>query len=171
MFVIEGTDELGKTTMAKRVVEVANEMGIGATYAHMSRPSPEFKFSLPEYRAMMSDPRIVQDRFHLGAFVWHDNVISVNQLKVIYGEILSLGGMVVLLRPESFHWQRQKLLRSSRPQSFSVTRILEANESYGHLVDCGLVDHVVTVPEYPDDRVIRMLVESWQDRLTYAGML
>ena len=70
MFIIEGTDICGKTTTARRIVQLAEDDGkIPARYVHMTRPSRAFDFYF-HYVDMISMYG-VQDRFHLGALAYH----------------------------------------------------------------------------------------------------
>src|SRR5438045_2741728 len=72
MFILEGPDHVGKTTAAKRLVELAHARGLKqVSYRHMSRPPEDFDY-FGDYLKMMTDPWIVQDRFHYGGLVYGD---------------------------------------------------------------------------------------------------
>jgi hypothetical protein len=139
MFIIEGADNLGKTTAAKHMVKLANMEGesindrfkFPVRYAHMTRPGPHFDF-FHDYRDMMSR-YAVQDRFHLGALAWHtkdQTNMSHDRLKMIEAILLSLGSVICVIYAGDDDWYEQRLRESNRDEMFDVDKIMEANRLY-----------------------------------------
>lgn len=100
MFLIEGSDDAGKTTMAKKVVEYfhKNLNSRPVHYAHMSRPGPGFNFG--SHYLLTANPFAVQDRFHMGGIVYHTD-FNFNQRRTAQQQALSS-------QPDhlSEHWMR-----------------------------------------------------------------
>ena len=123
MLIIEGSDCLGKTTLCKALC-----LKLRATYGHMSRPGPGFNFGtdyLPNIKMCK-----VQDRFHLGALVWHDNVMTEAVMDVLDGVIQRQGGLVVVLVSNDEDWYVERLRADPRKQMFSLDQLLSANRRF-----------------------------------------
>lgn len=185
MFVIEGSDNLGKTTTAQYLVKAAaehaeehyetyEESGVRIwpiRYQHMSRPNHAFDF-FTDYQDMLSK-YAVQDRFHLGALVWHSGVINAARLRLIEGWMLSLGSVVMVMYAEDDEWYKDQLLSSPRQQAFDVDLLVEANRQYRDMVyeDHPMRPYVTCsfgaseMKPYPTKSDLHPMLENWYQLL------
>lgn len=175
MLVIDGCDNLGKTTFAKTVERLARREGIPARYRHMGRPGPGWNFSFQEYQELMH-PFAVQDRFHFGARIWHDNVMDTDTLLLITHKIRSMGGMLVLFRPADVDWYEQRLRSSNRDEMFDPVFLLEAAKRYESLWNLASMgsDYSIEVGGalgFPPDTLAEEIVLQWKHNLLKTGRL
>ena len=121
MIIIEGADELGKTTLARSLGEAV----------HMSKPD-----GIPDYLNLLQ-PGKVHDRFHLGAMVYgmalkkHDYLPWMD-FRRLHSAIAMRGWKTIVLYTEHETWYRERLIRG-KPQMFSVETVMDANRCYREL--------------------------------------
>jgi len=178
MFIIEGPDNVGKTTAAKRLVHLAANVLLDEEYpyypiryAHMSRPNKAFDFC-HDYRDIMS-MYAVQDRFHLGALVWHEGVMDKANLRLIESWLLGLGTVTVVWSVEDSLYETM-LETNSKEEMFDNRRLIEANRTYStiglrmHELD-PIFDihwHSTVNKMYPNDDDLLSWLRVWYERLT-----
>jgi len=134
MFIIEGADSLGKSTLAKSITTCMHERGHPVWYTHMTRPPACFNFGT-DYLDMMSY-YAVQDRFHLGALAYHgDEALPQSKRKWLEANIIRHASFIVVLVAVDREWYRMKLIEESRDQMFDVDFLMEANERYIRMID------------------------------------
>lgn len=170
MFIIEGSDNLGKTTLAKDIVAKCATSIFPIRYQHMSRQNESFNYG-SHYRDMMS-AYAVQDRFHLGALVWHKpGTLPRSRLRIIEGELLALASFTVILFTSDDHWYREhcKRLAGYREQMFSLDTIVSANRQYREMVERRTVyfdaAYDIEAGNFPDDATVAQWISDWMDRL------
>lgn len=132
MLILEGSDNLGKTTVAQEIVIQAKAlMDHHFQYRHMSRPKEDFDFFLDYKKMIKATPlTTVQDRFHLGGLIWHEDKISRASLKVIEGWVHANFGLVVIFYTEDHTGYRKMLESDTRNQMFGVDKMCQANIEY-----------------------------------------
>lgn len=179
MLIIEGSDCLGKTTAAKRLVELAREEGMDTVcYNHMGRPDNDFNFH-SDYLPMML-PNVVADRFHLGGIVWHDHEIAPSDLRWIEGHLYTQGSVIVVMYssdPEAYKYKMER--EGDRKDLFNIDVRLKANQYYGDMVHhTGLrKDEQLYFPlidfrwdvgfmGYPQDKDLLEWLGKWKARLS-----
>lgn len=175
MFIIEGADNLGKTTAAKRIVELANaRKRYPIRYQHMGRPPETFDFYL-HYKDMIST-FAVQDRFHIGGILWHD-AIPQDRLRDIERWIRSAGSYTVAFITTDEEWYRKRLSDNEGREMFSVNTIFAANKrmkdltwnaTYPEKEPYVGVDEVFNVSElggFPTDEHINRWIDRWFVRI------
>lgn len=169
MFIIEGSDNLGKTTLAKGIVAKCTKTMFPIRYQHMSRQNSSFNYG-SHYRDMMS-VHAVQDRFHLGALVWHTpGTLPHSRLRIIEGELLALASYTVILFTSDEHWYREHCKRlAEKEQMFSIDAIIEANQRYREMVEMRSVHfdaaYDIEAGNFPDDTTVAQWISDWMDRL------
>lgn len=173
MLVIEGADNLGKTTAAKRLVEIAAKQCVyPIRYQHMGRPNDVFDF-FKDYRDMLS-MYAVQDRFHLGALIWHENVITPGKFKLLESWMAALGSYTVLFISDCKKWYAKRIETSKRKEMFDVNKILSANLQYAKMAYLGdsrfkpRIDKVFVVDckdDFPTDLQLAGVLEEWYERM------
>lgn len=125
MLILEGSDHLGKTTVAKKLVERAAKYR-PAYYAHMGRPPELFDFRYDYLERMAYN--VVQDRFHLGALVWHEDVMTKANLNFIESQLEKYSAMVVVLYHGGDY--ERHLDQDERNQLFDRDHLVWANHQY-----------------------------------------
>jgi len=178
MLIIEGSDCLGKTTLAHKLVSLAADMNkYPVFYSHMSRPNKAFDF-FEHYKDRMS-MFAVQDRFHLGGLVWHEGEISEASLEIIEGWLMSIGSMTIVLYASDEKWYRRRLERDNRGNLLDIDTMCKANRTYMLFKGepgCPIVRHFFDIKpateEQPlyfwdtcDDDWGKFLLEEWFKRL------
>jgi hypothetical protein len=164
--IIEGSDCLGKTTAAKLAVELANEnYAHPAFYGHMSRPPASFNF-FSDYTRRTAEA-MVQDRFHLGALVWHEGKLPSDRLRRLEGWLFSQGSVVVVLYHSNKQMYRELLDADDRSQMFDKDTLIKANAKYrdmalgsGPVVDFSWD----CLAGYPTEEVVRQWTDEWYMR-------
>lgn len=171
MLIIEGADNLGKTTAAKRLVKLAdNHPSAGywpVRYQHMSRPNKCFDFC-NDYTDMMSK-FAVQDRFHMGSLVWHEGVQTLARMKVIEGRLLALGSSMIVMYAGDDDWYRRHLAEQPKDELFDAETLVTANRKFREQSDywSSMVDVMWDVCRFgfPDDIVLGAWLDRWVERL------
>jgi hypothetical protein len=185
MLIIEGADNLGKTTAAKTLVKMAGQHADHfasddehivrpVRYVHMSRPNSAFDF-FRDYQDMLS-LNAVQDRFHLGALVWHTDVLDLHRLRIIEGWLASLGSYMVIFYCECDDFYRAWLEQHGKEEMFDVDTIVAANAIYREIVyrqhhlDPRFDQSFAMTEEqmFPDDKTIQGWLESWFQRMQWV---
>lgn len=171
MLIIEGSDNLGKTTAAKALVKLAAGHGrYPVRYSHMSRPNDTFDF-LHDYQDI-SSKFAVQDRFHLGGLVWHKEKIGRDALKVIEGRLQALGSLCVIMYTSDAAWYKDHLKLHAKPELFDHEKLIVANEHYQALAEhVAWHDYVFDVRDgkYPGLTEFGQWIQTWYRRLELIG--
>lgn len=171
MLIIEGADNLGKTTACKRLVELAASDGVAheypIRYQHMSRPNHHFDF-FNDYQDMISR-YAVQDRFHIGALAWHDKVLPLARLRIVEGWLAAQGSLVCVLVASDEKWYREHLKSQPKQEMFSIDRILEGNKRF--LQNDARQDYTydVSIHGFLTDKMLWQILREWFSRLENLG--
>jgi hypothetical protein len=133
----------------------------------MSRPNSSFNF-FTHYRDMISR-YAVQDRFHLGALVWHDNVMSKTRLRLIESWLAEVGSVVIVLIASDEKWYEDHLEKQPKEEMFSRGRIRAGNREFAELIatDYARADfvHDVSKDGFLTDRHLNTYLDEWYGRL------
>jgi hypothetical protein len=175
MLVIEGAGRLGKTTAARRLVQMAHDAGFGqAEYRHMRRPPPTFNFG-SDYWPMICD-HAVQDRFHLGGLAWHnigETGLDEMRVRVIQAKIHAVGGLIVVFTCSDTNWFKEQWLKTQDLTKQGVTHEIgvqiDANEYFTwQLADWA--DQIVEVGPggFVTDQKLSELLAEWMNRRQFA---
>ena len=173
MLVIEGSDCLGKTTLAKKIVEKVMNRGYPAIYSHMGRPNESiFDFFL-SYKKMIN-PYFVMDRFHLGGLAYHHNKISQQKLQIINAWIRSVGGLIVILYASAEDKYRKRLENDKRGNLLSIEKLCAGNTFFKkyalnndsdynfNIIPCGYPNNINYVNDYDIDEIVNKWVQRRQ---------
>ena len=159
-FIIEGADELGKTTLAKRVIERCPEL---TSYAHMSKPPESFQFTWEEYADLIA-PLTVQDRFHLGAYAYHpERSMTTVQHGMLREFLWKQGSVILVLYAQDDEGYRKRAMNSSKGQMFDTDTMVLANQRFRRMIDHDLA-WAVDVRGYPTDYDVDKWIREWQAR-------
>jgi thymidylate kinase len=136
MLLIEGSDCLGKTIFAKKIVRYVSNRGLPVSYGWMTRPNESlFDFFL-DYKDLIH-PYTVQDRLHFSGMAYHDNKISPVQLQIINSWIRSVGGIIVIFYASSEKFYEQRIRKDNRGNILSWPALCRANTFYKEYVQKG----------------------------------
>lgn len=186
MFVIEGADNLGKTTAAHVLVDQAakhaefyaknrDHVVRPVRYVHMTRQNEAFDF-FEDYQDILS-LHAVQDRFHLGAIVYHDGVMDQHKLRIIEGWLGCLGSYTVIFFAEDDDFYERHMKKSSRDEMFNIEKIIHVNRLYRDMVygSHPMTPHfdahwvMTEAMLWPPHDVIQQWLEAWFQRLQHIG--
>lgn len=183
MLLIEGSDCLGKTILAKKIVRKISDMSLPVTYGWMTRPNEDvFDFFL-DYKKLLN-PYAVQDRFHISGLAYHDDKISVECLQIINGWIRGVGGIIVVLYAEDENWYRERLENDERGNILPVDKLCAANKFYKRFSTKGStdLDYAFNIlpeicydefngkPNFVSDFDARELIIDWLKRRRSLGL-
>lgn len=178
MFLIEGSDNLGKTTAAKTLIKLCNtpDCPYPIRYGHMSRPNEDvFNFG-SDYMDLIS-VFAVQDRFHIGGMFYHPNRISLPALRWIEGQMQIRGSFTVLLVAKETLWYEEHLRKFQKEEMFDIKYMLEANEFFIHHAERTLagdlddfrfdVIHDVSEDQFVTETQLFDWKQKWFERLAF----
>ncbi len=169
MLIFEGGDNLGKTTAARRAVEIAQAKGLPAFYTHMTRPAKDFNF-VTDYVDRMS-VNAVQDRFHLGGIAYHD-AVPIQYLKWIEGQLRVRASYIVLFISDNEEWYRDRLLKvNQRNEMYDIEKMLVFQEKFKSIagnpqIEKDGVHHIYSERDFPKDSLIEFWVDEWMNRIS-----
>ena len=177
MLLIEGSDYLGKTVLAKQIVRKISEMGLPVTYGWMTRPNENVFDFFDDYKKLLN-PYAVQDRFHLSGLAYHHDKISAQKLQIINGWIRGAGGLIVVLYANDEIAYKKRLKQDERGNLLPVDILCKANKFYKRYVtqtgDCDYGWNILTKhidkPSFPTDYDIDELIDEWIQRRQLLGM-
>lgn len=176
MLILEGAGRLGKTTAAKRIVELVQ----GSQYRHMGRPivgTDFFHSGQPiekwdwfmDYIPYMRR-NYVQDRFHWGALAWHglrETGMTPIRQQILDSWVHAIGGMIVVFVSDNEDWYRRHWTETRRGnETFDNSGPhIEANRRFQHLRPHADACWRVNSPsDFVPDKVIREWIKEWQLR-------
>lgn len=175
MIILEGTDNVGKTHLAKRMCHViAERTGKSPVelYGHMSRPPADFD----HVASYMAGVRVgVQDRYHLGSIVYGKilgggSFPTARRMRVVQEYLRWAGCLVVIVTSSRESLRRRMALEINRDEMYSQDRILDAGDAYRGLstatnMGTPYCDLVLDVSDHwPDDKEMLKIVDAWWQR-------
>lgn len=141
--VIEGSDDTGKTVLAKEFVKMGYE------YVHNGKPEPGtdlFQFYLKQV-ADAADRNVVFDRLHLGETVYgpimrDKSLITAEQLRLINRLIYGLGGAIILCDTNANGIVDRWRSRIDSEYVKEVPQLRAIIGAFRHLADTEFVNHI-----------------------------
>lgn len=165
MLIIEGSDCLGKTTFAKKIVRyVMDHDKYPCMYSWMTRPN-EDTFDFFESYKMIINPYTVQDRFHLGGVCYHSGKISTEHLNKIEDWIYEMGGFIVVLYASSEDWYKKWIDKDQRGNLLANPILCKANSIFKN-IGCSAPRHhpfysFNICDGYLGDQEVERIAEQW----------
>lgn len=172
MLIIEGSDNLGKTTLAKKIVRRVSGMGIPVVYSWMTRPNEQIFDFFKDYKKMIN-PCAVQDRFHLGGLAYHNDKIPLHRLQIINSWIRSVGGLIVVLYANDEKWYEKHIQADKRKSILSIEEMCAGNHFFKNYAKSGDLDFSNNIlplfcqqstPYFVSDSNVEELIEEWTRR-------
>lgn len=177
MIIIEGADQVGKTTFANALARrmsrelYANEGLYDRVYRHLSRPPADFDHFNGYVERV--GPH-VWDRFHLGAIAYgkllgHGGCGTPKQMLWVQKYLRWQGAIVIILHAD--RWWLKEHLDRTRDEMYThdlildvndIFRMLSKNANHGELY-CDF-EHDVTDGKFPDDKMLEQVMEAWRER-------
>lgn len=173
MFIIEGPDCVGKTTVANKIVDAVNRLKkFPAYYQHMTRPPDTFDFHF-HYRDMMS-MFAVMDRFHLGALAYHPKgTLTESAREFVEEMLLNFRSMILIIYASNEQIYNQKLREHNREREemFDFETLLKANKIFADEALGSKKEYCIwdITPEgshelvYPNEFIIKYWSKLWVD--------
>ena len=155
MLIVEGSDNLGKTTICHRLVDLANELdppknpwdNNAYNYTHMTRPKEGFNF-FTDYFPLMNVYGI-QDRFHLSAIAYHDPVpFDQAKLRFIESWLYRFGSLIVIVEPQSSVFYEKRLSKSDKIEMFGTKTMCKARDIFSIIIDFEDVDGLFPIYDW-----------------------
>lgn len=124
MIILEGADNLGKTTFCQRFV--------GDEYVHTSKPSKDFDFN---YEAIWNAHfgSTIYDRLFFGAYVYgyvlglHASPVDLKQLFDNASKFKQMGGVIAVLYASNERWYRSRITAEADREMFDISSIMASN--------------------------------------------
>jgi len=177
MIIIEGSDQLGKTTLARKLsiqlssVLYGDEDHTERVYRHMTRPPDGFDH-LTGYVERVGPH--VWDRFHLGALAYgrltgNGGCPNPRQMLWVQRYLRWQGAIVIVMHAD--RWWLKEHLDSTREEMYSKQTILDVNDifvmisrssNHGEKYCDFSID--VTDGAWPNEQTVEMLVNTWRER-------
>jgi hypothetical protein len=172
MIILEGTDNVGKTTMAQTLCEIVSERtGLPAPglYGHMSRPPADFDHGGEYFRNVRLG---VQDRYHLGSIVYGrilggGTFPHPRKMRVVQAYLRWMGCHVVIVTCQR-DALRERLTKSvNREEMYRLDQILDAGDAYSALARSSnggepYCDEAVDVTRgWPGRKELEAVVDRW----------
>ena len=167
MLIVEGADGTGKTVLAKRIVELANEREkYPVHYSHMTRPPDHFDH-MRDYEDMMSR-HAVQDRFHLSEMAYPRRDLTEEKRLWVEGQLMIRGSFLIILIAHDGEWLRSKI---EDGQIYDADTIVRANFMFKEMSHYVWNDalYSVDVRGYPGDAEINGWIDQWFARLVVTS--
>lgn len=171
MIILEGPDQIGKTTAAMRLRQMIAEYTRRPEtdcYRHMSKPDLNFDH-FESYIAGLGSH--VQDRFHLGAIVYglllgRGSYPSSQHMLIVQRMLRWRGALTIIMHGEQ-QWMRENL--KSRAEMYNAEQILVSNQAFAMLAgstNCGesycQIAYNVSRCGYPSEETLRFWFETWK---------
>lgn len=140
-FIIEGSDNLGKSTLALKLAG-----NCGMRVQHMSKPPEDARY--PGFYLEKLEEGVVYDRFHLGGLAYgrigglHEWEVDNVTFRGIIQSIRSRKIATIVLYAGDDSWYRDRLMASERAEMFDVESILQVNRIYRNMA--GTADFMGT---------------------------
>jgi thymidylate kinase len=149
MLVLEGPDQMGKTTIAKRLCQLGDW-----EYRHMTIRPAGWRF--PEDYYELIQPGVVQDRFHLGAYAYQGFLFD---RMGVWERIKATGGMIVLITADPRfllkRWNRD------RHEMFPAKKVLDANCRFQECEN-DIHFHLDERHDWISDDVVQEIADEYQ---------
>lgn len=171
MIILEGADQVGKTTAARVLAKkIATHVGVteDLAYRHMSRPPADFD----HFEGYLSDmtPR-AQDRYHLGAIVYgmmlNRGTYPHAQRMLLLMRMLRWRGALTIVMYSEDKWLRENLV--ARNEMYNREVILASNLAFMHLASNALngepycqLAYNVTRHGYPSEETLEEWFKIWK---------
>jgi thymidylate kinase len=174
--VIDGSDCTGKTTLAKRCVELLNARGFPHVYHHLSRLPRCWERQAPMNYERLISPWVVQDRFHVSNPVYaavepRKPEITQAEYALVEATLRLRGAYVVIVTAEPALIERRFV---AEREMYSLRQVLQVNEWFRSIAVTGdfhgfethadQVIHCDESDEWPSDKA-EEIVESYLGRL------
>jgi hypothetical protein len=165
VLIIEGSDNVGKTTACKKL-----EVMGAIPYRHLSKPPDDFDH-VREYMERVGPH--VQDRFHLGAITYgrltkNGNCPAVRDMLMVQRYLRWQGCITVIMYAER-DWLRKS--RFMKEEMYPLDTILDVNAAFIALTKTTNrgepyhdIAYDVSKRGYPTDETLKEWLDLWRSR-------
>jgi len=122
----------------------------------------------------MIEPSVIQDRFHLGAFAYHNNKMTEEHLRIVEGWIYSRGGFIIVLYAGDFRAYRKRIEDDHHHSILRNDILEEANKRFYGLAHCqkhAIIDFSYDIfplagdmVRYVSEDIVNSITDKWLKR-------
>lgn len=180
MFIIEGSDCVGKTTLAHKIVKSLNDLGWPHVYQHMTKlPACWGNDAMCNYRRLMN-PYVVMDRFHMSESLYaqareDQPFLTSSMYAQLDRELLNFSVYVLVISAPS---HRIKERYEPQREMYDLDKVFAVNDDYQYVGKNGVwqtynmrVDQHFGMDRWPEVRDIglRAYTLRLQQNFPYQG--
>jgi hypothetical protein len=179
MLIIEGTDHVGKTTLAKKLVAELDTDGY--TYRHLTRLTAGFD-RYWDYLPMMTK-KVVMDRFFLSEIAYQRAreekfmTIGTEELRLLNAKLALFAGYTVVVTCDNdLLAERYAQEEGAEHQMYKMPVVLAANVAFRSMVDSpsyGIDCHIPLDKDYPwpSNGDVKSILMGYRNRLAAMSSL
>lgn len=175
MLIIEGSDNLGKTTAALAMRKLVSHWNPPIMYCHMTRPNLQrFDFCYDYFPHIRK--HAIQDRFHLGALAYQPSRITLANLMLVETALLDVHSRIVVFFTSDIDWYTAQLNSDTREQMYDIKTMLKVNAIYQQIAEgthplTPLVHESIDIKngQYPNKETLDGIVLRWRQNFSFCG--
>jgi thymidylate kinase len=142
MLILEGSDTVGKSTLAKRCVELLNARGYPHVPRHLSRLPASWAAQPHHNYVRLCSPYLVQDRFHVSEPIYarargEKPMITREQYAVVESYLKLVGGFTVVIAAEPELIERRY---DAGREMYKLAQVQQVNTYYLDIIQTGEFD-------------------------------
>lgn len=174
MIIIEGTDGVGKTTLAKKLITYrSNKLRMPPVYRHLGFLPGNWDYYYDYVNRM--DHHIVQDRFFLSEWVYGRVIrggtpLSKEKIRDLFSDLINVGGLTVIVTAESSLLEMR--WKDHVDDKFDLSQVLAVNEEFMCMPALDFCPpwpsmlriHLSKHHPFPDQTDIKCILENWHDK-------
>lgn len=135
MFIVEGPDLVGKTTLAKKIAGWLNELGWPHIYRHLSRLPETWHWDPVSNYGRLMNPYVVQDRFHysepLYSRVRGDSaLLGPSSYAQVERRLRSFAAFTMVITADEALIEKRYTAERRVHEMYSLEKVLEVNRLY-----------------------------------------
>lgn len=172
MIIIEGTDLLGKTTLANALVRKLNRAGLPHVYSHFSKLADSWH--IYHHYIPFIQRNVVMDRFYMsrcayGQALKNQAVIDLDTYRMLDAKVRLVGGLHVLLTASDDYIRHNWDRYSSRGEMYNLDAVQSVNDTFMRFADESVYDvdihaHLTQPGVYIADDFIDMVLSEYSQR-------
>lgn len=175
MIVVEGTDNLGKTTLCNALVKEINARGLPHVYTHFGKLSDSFD-RVWDYLPHMN-PCVVMDRFYMsrqayGKALKNQRTLNFEQYRLLDAWLRMHRGYTVLVVASDDRLKDDWLGDRGKPELYTLDQAVKVNAQFkkcrsllecdiDYYIELDLSDDEIEWPSNHVDAIINAYMDRW----------
>lgn len=178
MIIIEGPDNVGKTTAAVTLCKLLGHKESEGHLRHMTKPGPTWDYHNDFIN--MVRPDVVQDRFHVGGLVYgylcglHPTKIKPWRFRTLLQTLRRKGCFTVIMYQGNDANYAARMLKEQRDQMFAMPPNIAVNATYrclarqGRWIDAPIADITHDVDNgFPTEAELQSWIQAYKESRTF----